>query len=1264
MQFVPQGPDIPDRLLQAHEDGRVVFFCGAGVSCPAGLPTFDGLVEKLHEATGVKPSAVERAACKAGQYDTAVGLLEARAQGGRPFVRRHLARILTPDLGLRDATSTHEALLTLARDRDGRTRLVTTNFDQLFEVVIKKNSLTVKSLRAPALPVPKRRWDGLVYLHGLLTAEPSESDLQNLVISSGDFGLAYLTERWAARFVSELFHRYTVCFVGYSIGDPVMRYVMDALAADRSLGESPPEVFAFACYSKGKERECKEQWTAKNVTAILYRAHRRHAYLHRTLAAWSRTYRDGVRAKERIINEYAGTSPVVSTKQDDFAGRVLWALSDPSGRPAKRFADFEPVPSLDWLKLLSKERFRHADLTQFGVSPRSTVDDSLAFSLVRRPAPSERAPWMTLVDSRAGQSGWDPVMAQIARWLPRHVGDPCLFLWVCRQGGVLHPRMKRCVASKLEELARLEHAGDRKELDRLRENPPHAIPSPKLRKLWRLLLAGRVKTSEADSLLVRWVERFERDGLTTTLRLELRDLLAPRVEVSGPLPWSSVDEQEEIDETERERRALHTEVVLSVPDARTSLKEIAAGSLGQEALPVLLEDFTRLLRDALDLLFELGDADEKSDRSFVDQPSICEHRQNLVVRDDGWAALIELARDSWLATRVRCSESARISAESWQRIPYPVFQRLAFFAATFEDVIPRQQALDWLLADRGWWLWSPETLRESVRLLLALVPSLDGAGLTRLEQAVLDGPPRDMYRADIKDDAWERLRDREIWLRCAKVASVDQKLSAKIARRLDELAAQYPDWRLADDDRDEFPFWIGGGEDGREFVATSRDPDALVEWIKENADEYSGQRDDWTERCRKDLDGALTALSAVADEDIWPRRLWREALDVWSDEKLIGRSWSLAAAVVARMPERDLHAIRYAVSYWLRAASSVLDDQEDLLLDMCGRILELKYEERGEEELHDPVDQAINHPVGRVTEALLRWWRRSPLEDGQGLRGALRSRFSTICDTERQALRHGRVLLSTYAITLFRVDRDWTTRFLLPLFEWKRSTAEARSAWTGFLRSARLYRPLIEAIKPAFLETACRYQKLGWHGARYTALLTYAALGSSDVFTTTELAKATAKLPPEGRDRAAETLVQALKGAGAQAPEFWRNRAVPYLDKIWPSTTDVASDSIAERFAWACVAAKDAFPEALDRVRPWLQRLNSPQQTVTRLRKATLHETFPNEALDLLDRVIRDDSLPLPGDLVTCLDEMKAARPELEDDPRFWRLRELVRTLQ
>ena len=49
MQCGANGPEIPDALLQAHEAGRVAFFCGAGISYPAGLPGFEGLVRQLYE---------------------------------------------------------------------------------------------------------------------------------------------------------------------------------------------------------------------------------------------------------------------------------------------------------------------------------------------------------------------------------------------------------------------------------------------------------------------------------------------------------------------------------------------------------------------------------------------------------------------------------------------------------------------------------------------------------------------------------------------------------------------------------------------------------------------------------------------------------------------------------------------------------------------------------------------------------------------------------------------------------------------------------------------------------------------------------------------------------------------------------------------------------------------------------------------------------------------------------------------------------------
>ncbi len=1253
MQFVKGGPDIPGQLLQAHEDGHVVFFCGAGVSRPACLPTFAGLVDELYDAMGIEPDPVEAGAIKAGQYDTAVGLLEAKVRGGRQTVREALARILMPNLDARNATATHEALLTLGKDRNDRTRLITTNFDRLFEQVIATTPLQVEHFRAPLLPVPKNRWDGLVYLHGLLTENPSESDLERLVVSSGDYGLAYLTERWAARFVSELLRNFVVCFVGYSINDPVLRYMMDALAADRLLGESSPDMFAFGSYSRGKKAESSREWQAKNVTPILYREHRRHAYLHRTLWEWSKTYRDGAQGKEQIVIKNARARPLASTEQDDFVGRMTWALSDPSGLPARRFASLDPVPSLDWLEPLSEDRFGHENLPRFGVLPKGTVDERLEYSLTRRPSPYGLAPWMTLVATSTDPTRWDAVMGHIAQWLVRHLDDPALLFWIVKRGGVLHDAMARCIEWKLEELDRLEQNNDRAALDEIRANAPNAIPRPDMRTLWQLLLTGRVRTWVDELDLYRWRERFRRDGLTIILRLELREKLTPRVMLREPFAWPF----EEEDEPDHMSRLVEAEIVLSSEGIRPYLRELADDEHWTNALPELLSEFTRLLRDALDLMRELGQADERTDQSYSSQPSISEHPQNHGFRD--WTALIELARDAWLATSGPSPEEALTAAEAWWKIPYPVFRRLSFFAAAQGEIIPRRQALDWLLSEDCWWLWTPETLREAMRLLVALAPRLEEEELDRLEHAILAGPPRVMYKDDIEREVWSRIQDRDIWLRLAKLAECGARLSVPGAERMKAISARYPDWQLAENERDEFSTWMGDWSEGREFVATPRDHQELIEWLKAEADDDPWQRDDWSERCHKDFEATSTALSELAMEGIWPPRRWRDALHAWSEEELSERSWLDMAPVLARVSSEALQAISHGVSRWLRALAKSFDGQERTFLALCDRVLELEYED--EEEADDPVGRAINHPVGQVTDALLHWWYRRPLKDDQRLDADLNPRFSRICDTRVGKHRHGRVLLAAHVIALFRVDPDWAMQNLLPLFDWERSELEARAAWEGFLWSPRLHRPLMEALKPAFLDTANHYEELGRHGVQYSSLLTFTALDPAGVFTRPELANATASLSQEGLDNAAETLVLALEGAGNQRADYWRNRVAPYVRSIWPRTENVASRSVAESFARVCVSAQDAFPEALREVRRWLQGVAFPERVVDLLHKVGLHELFPEATLDFLDLILGEDAHWPPRDLEECLRAIRIAMPGLEGHRRFRRLVEYLR---
>ena len=1256
MQFVKRGPDVPERLLQAHEEGQVVFFCGAGISYPARLPGFSGLVKELYSRLGITPDDVQSAAIKAKRYDMAVGLLEANIVGGRRAVREMIAEILDADTSAPNATATHDALLTLGKCRERRTRLITTNFDRLFEHSIANGRPSAERFVAPLLPVPKIRWDGLVYLHGLLPEEPVGNNLDNLVISSGDFGLAYLTERWAARFVSELIQNFVVCFVGYSIEDPVLRYMMDALAADRLLGESPPEMFAFGSYSRGQEAARGNEWRAKNVTPILYREHSRHVYLHRTLRAWADTYRDGARGKERIVTEYAMARPSTATSQDDFVSRMLWALSDPRGVPARRFAETNPVPSLDWLEPFCEDRFGHADLIRFGVPPRGNVDEKLSFSLARRPTPYELAPQMALAGLDAQESRLDEVMWQLTRWLNRHLNNPALLLWLVKQGGRLHSEWADQIAFRLEELSELEGRDNPEQLDRIRSDAPDAIPDSRMRTLWGLFLSQRVKLPGSDLDLYRWRSRFERDGLTTTLRLELREMLSPRVSLREPFRWPFGEDDDE--EAPRGiRQLVEWEIVLSTSHVDGALRELEGSESWAAALAKLLDDATGLLRETLDLMRELGGADDKSDLSYVSQPSISEHSQNSSFRD--WTALIELSRDAWLATVVESREQACRMAEFWSQIPYPVFRRLTFFAAAQHGVVPHRQGLRWLLADDDWWLWSVETQREAMRLLIALAPHLDEHELTRLERAILAGPPREMYRADIEDERWTQIQENNVWVRLAKINQGGAKLSGASQERLDALSAKYPDWQLAENERDEFPTWSGDTNELRIHITTPIDGDELVDWLRENPHPDTWRSDDWHERCRDDFGGTASALAALAAEGTWLPARWREALQRWSEEELRERSWREMARVLADAPDEVLKKLEHGLSWWLEKLSGTFEGQDGTFLSLCDRMLALDYDVEDENE--DIVGRAINHPVGHVTEALLQWWYRGNLEDEQRLADEPRRRFSQLCETETVKFRHGRVLLAAHIISLFRVDPDWTAQFMLPLFEWEKSEAEARSAWEGFLWSPRLHRPLMEVLKPAFLNTANHYARLGRHREQYASLLTFIGLDPADLFRTSELALTMQSLPQRALDHAADTFFRAVDSAGNQRAEYWRNRAAPFLRSIWPKTPNVISPAVSESFGRACIAAGEAFPEAVGLVQPWLRSLRFPDQIAHALHEAEHDRCFSEPTLEILHRVVADDAQGFLRDLTACLNSIRTVQPELQHDHRFQRLLEILR---
>ena len=1265
MQFIANGPEIPDALLHAHEEGRVVFFCGAGISRSAGLPGFQGLVDEIYHLVGTTPNDTEKEAYVRNQFDTTLDLLERRIPGQRLTVRNALAKALEPNLRRKGAKDTHDALLQLARNREGSLRLVTTNYDRIFEQRRAHAKPAVPTYSAPLLPIPKNsRWNGLVYLHGLLPKNHDTNALNQLVLTSGDFGLAYLTERWAARFVSELFRNYVVCFVGYSINDPVMRYIMDALAADRMLGEEAPIAYAFGDCTPGDESSKTTEWEAKVVEPILYYVpvgSRDHSALNRTLKAWAEIHRDGILGKERIVVDYAMARPSASTRQDDFVGRMLWALSDKTGLPAKRFADFDPVPPLDWLEAFAENRYRHDDLSRFGVQKNAAADNELRFSLVRRPAPYTHTSWMTLVSGGAADSQWDYVMDHISRWLVRHLDDPTLVLWLAQHGGQLHDRFSRRIDGKLDEIFRLEQEGKNDELARIQAQAPNAIPRPLMRKIWRLFLTDRVKSSMRDLDIYSWIDQLKRDELTSSMRLKLRELLAPKIEIKRP--FHLVEKDKGTSDPEHLKQLVDWELVLTVDHVHSMLRQLATIEQWREAMPTLLNDFQQLLCDALDLLRELGAADDRSDRSYWDLPSISPHRQNHGFHD--WVALIELLRDAWLTIREKDPARATCIAQKWSTVSYPTFKRLALFAASHDGCIAPDQWVDWLLADDSWWLWSITTIRETLRLFRLQGPNLTPEALGRLEAAISIGPPRAMFQDDIEAEDWLDLVDRSIWLRLSKLESCGVKVGQAAVERLKVLSAAHPAWKLSPYQIEEFSHWtsVTGDPDFKDMHKVEQVPSKqadLVAWLKGTRPSQGPFREDnWREYCEKRASDCADALGNLAREGIWPADRWREALQVWSGETHVKGSWQCIAPLIRTIPDEVLVDILHSISWWLEAVSKTLGCPEASFLALCRRILDIQYQEE-EDEKDEPVFQAINHPIGRITTALLNlWFKRSP-SDGDLLPDWLRPIFTRLSDTNIAKFRHARVVLASRLVALFRVDRPWAVDHLLPLLDWTINAQEAQSSWKGFLWSPRLYPPLQIEFRKHFLDTGNHYSALGDYGPQFAALLTYAALYQIDTYTPQEFQTAFGALPQDGLEESARTLFQALEAAGKKSEDFWDNRVLPLWKNIWPKSLSLVSESMAESLARLAIAAGGRFSAAFTSVLGWLKPIKHPHFVVEKLHESGLSKLFPEDALALLNAIIDNHSWP-PRELDQCLHDISQADTSLKDDPRYRRLKEYFR---
>ena len=318
------GVDFPEPLLNALRERRLVVFAGAGVSMgpPARLPGFRELARQVAEGTGLSIGEFE-------QEDRFLGRLE---EDGTEV---HQIAVQLLQQNDPQPTELHRSLLRLYR-RTEDIRIVTTNFDLLFEEAA--NNLFnpgPKIFHAPVLPLGER-FQGLVHIHGSVN-EPKET-----VLTSKDFGHAYLTEAdgWARRFLVDLFANHTVLFVGYSHNDTIMTYLTPSL-----LGDSNDMRYALI----GDRSDTPARWRSMGIRPIAFPQESESDYsgLDKAVYGLANHTRRGILDWQREITNIASAPPPFD---EESAGVIDHALSTPE--LAQFFTTAAESP--DWIEWLDR----------------------------------------------------------------------------------------------------------------------------------------------------------------------------------------------------------------------------------------------------------------------------------------------------------------------------------------------------------------------------------------------------------------------------------------------------------------------------------------------------------------------------------------------------------------------------------------------------------------------------------------------------------------------------------------------------------------------------------------------------------------------------------------------------------------------------------------------------------------------------------------------------------------------------------------------
>lgn len=1270
MRFFKDGPNVPDELLVARDEGRVIVFCGAGVSIArVRLPNFFQLAERVMDHLGSVIDSPSRKlvqmAANAQQIDGVSGIFSAdrvfsllEREFPTALIESAVAKALVPPTDDPDL-SAHRFVLDLATGPDGKVRLVTTNFDLMFEAC----DPNLPHHAPPRLPSPSRSRElvGVTHLHGHVRQDHCSADHDGLVLSSGQFGLAYLSESWATDFFRGILERYHVLFLGYAADDPPVTYLLEALGrTQRDTGK----IYAFHA---GAEDNAQAIWRQRGVRAIAYQDTADHQFLWQTIEGWAERTRNPTQWSDKVIERsLAGPEELERHER----GQVAHLISTPDG--ARRFSLAQTPPPATWLCAFDpKIRFApNGQIAKFGQTG-PVFDPFAAYSLDSDDEPEKRnddtvAPvdrgkvpagaWDAFEDSqfdrnhatslssatlRGYRAVYPGIMSArlhaIKHWIARVASQPAAVWWASGQNG-LHPELVRQVMQAINRQKNI---------------------STEIRAAWRCI------EMHSDSYAADPHDRFDLQtsigafGWDIESVIRVAEHMRPRLKVGRPL-WGGP--KPPLAGEGLTRRDL-VDVDIEYPDPLPGL------TVPTDMLVPLIRASRKNLELAAVLENGIGGYELKSLPPFEADPSLVGASRPFKRGLPGAVfCYLSLLQRLAAASPPACLEEA----QAWPREDRTIFARLRIWIAGQEEVTPEPAAAEILIRLPSRVFWDAYHQRDLLLVLKRRWEDFSETTKKRIETRLRRGPPR------WRNEETEKFKVRRLeaslvridWLRlqgCQLSPSIQahrEKVRNLLPRWADEWAAN------AAASHEATGGWVGHD--------TTHDPligIPLADVVPTAASIKGLRISRLTEQApfeglvAKRPARALASLVARARLGDFPDWAWSAFLQSDARKNDRPKFLALVGKRLAGLPDQTLASISYPVATWLDLAGEHVFARARSIFDcLWMRLMSaLSMDERARTSNvlrtkgnPDWATEALNSPAGKLAQLVP---RLNPSEDDQAT-----SRWLILLEQLLQlpgdARRHALTIFAYHLQFFFAKDEKWTERELLSAT--KASPHDRDAFWAGFLWRAHGPSDLLFAKLKNDLLGLVREDigaRRSHMGALAGLLLGRWVSGhlrpAAPRITDDEMRTA---LLDGGDDMRQEVLWLLGNWARERSEDVdWPQVVSKFVNDVWPRQRKASTQATSSALAAFAFDSGDLFPTIVTAILPLLSPLDTRHFGLPVARNTEGDDyapaKYPEQTLALLDAVLPANAQEWPHGIAETFDAITNANPELSKDERMIELR-------